>query len=376
MMRLRNLAGITLFMVCTSFIPAQGISRTALFVETSASLDADGLPSVVTTAIVGGRYVPVPQIRFNASVACIVPDAIRFFHVDEAVQTPGIFLFNGASLEFPAVAGSELTAIVFSGYYDDLSSEALMRETLKTGIERPFIPSTLYAVSFSRPEPVDGSGFGARFNPWHGNSAVGLYSYWNGRTDSDAIVRNDAQIAVDTATVRVNAFAGARLRTSSADVKLRGGITASLGDPEGNEFFAEFGINDITPGSGMERAMYMLFEPRIHRDRTVFAFSFFSSPSQDTDLADAAQAGTTIGGNLRLSYGSLERDRMRGNIAATATFDPERPGSVTPMNMSVGPAFSCLLSDFQLDASVEIFPFRLDDLSTAGVFTLTVKAVY
>lgn len=375
-MRLRNLAGFMLFLVLPSLIAAQGVSRTALFVESSARLDQDGAPDVVTTAFVGGRFVPLPSVRLNASIACLVPDAVRFFHVDDAELTPGYLFFNGASLEFPSLAGSDLNGIVFSGFYDDLSSESLMRTTLKSGIERPFIPSSLYILSFSRPDPVDGTGIGAHFNPWRGNSALGLYSYWNGRIDSGMTVRNDAQIAVNAPSIRLNAFAGMRLKTLTADVKLRGGFTASLGDPKGNEFYAELGVGDVTPGSGMEREMYMLFEPRIHRERSEFAFAFFSSPTAAASPFEPDQSGTTLGTNLRLSFGSLDLDRMKGSIAATAAFDPERPGTVTPLNMSVGPSFSCLISDYRLDACVELFPFRLDDMSTAGVFTLSLKAVY
>jgi len=321
--------------------------------------------------------VPISSVRLNAGLLFAIPDSLLFFHADEDIRTYGFVLFDGAALEFPAFLESDLTFVAFTGRFKDPSSDYLLRDTQKRGITYPTFGSSLIAGAFSQIGGIEGTGFSFRGVPWNGPVTVAIYSYWNGKAWQDATERNDIQISLTTDAVRLNAFGGMRIDLDSADIKLRGGVTASLGDPDGNEFFTEFGTLDITPGADLTERAYLIFEPRLHRPHADFAISFFSSPIfSDSGTDPSTYVGTYVGANLLIALGSLDRDRVRGGMTVSGALDPARPGDITPLSFSVNPFIEFLVSDFLIDTALSINPFRLEDPATAGELRVSLKAVY
>lgn len=357
---------------------AQTVSRTNLVIESAGTLDSSGgLPDISTAGYAAGRFAPLSSVYLNVGFLFAIPDTINFFHADEDVRTYGIVGFDGASLIFPDFLDSPLTWMFFTGRYEEPQTSQLMREAFKQDIEYPRFGSSQLAEALSGSAGIDGTGAGLWGVPANGPLALALYTYWNAKPLTEAVQRNDAQIAFVSEPVRINAFFGTRIRPETADFKMRGDLTASLGDPEGNEFFAQMGLLDATPGSDASDRVYMLFEPRLHRDSFLFAMAFFSTPVfEDTGDGSETYLGTYIGTNFLLSLGSLEADKMRGGLAVSGAMDPENPGVTTPMSFTVNPFCEFALSDFLLESSLSINPFRLDDPATAGEFRVTLKAVY
>ncbi len=371
-------AGTLYFLFLSLTLGAQSVSRTNLELESLGTLETSGgIPIIATAGHAGGRFVPAPSIRLNGSGYFSIPDTIRFFHTDENEREIGYVYFEGASAELPNFLDSPLTWVFYTGRYDDLGSDTLMRKELNDGIDYPRFGSSALASLFSSHGELRGTGFGIQSVPGNGPAVLALYGSWNGAAWNEAEERNDAQVSFVTDTVRFNAFGGMRIRLISSDTKLRAGFTASLGDTGGNEVFVQLGLLDFTPGTGLERKAYLIFEPRIHAEHADFAMGFFSSPLySDTEATDASYEGTYIGTNLLIAVGSLELDRVRGGLSISGAFDPENPGSVSPLTFSLNPFISFAISDYVLDTSISINPLRLADPATAGEIRVSLKAVY
>lgn len=377
-MRLNCLTGIALSLIISLPLGAQTVSRTDFTVVSSLRLNESlGLPDISTAALIGGRFVPLSSIHFNLGFLVAVPDTIRFFHADDALQTFGFVVFDGASLVFPGLLGSPLTGMLFTGRYTEPQSSRLMREAFKQDIDYPRFGSNLLGSAFSGSAVIDGTGAGLWGIPGNGPAALALYAYWNAKPLKEAVERNEAHIALVSDTIRLNASLGTRIHLSTADFRFRGDLAASLGDTEGNEFFAQMGLLDTSPGSNMTEEAYLLFEPRLHKEHALFAVAFFSTPVYvDTGFGEEAYGGTYIGANFLAAAGSIERDRVRLGIAVSGAMDPQNPGVTTPLSFSVNPFFEAALSDFLLESSLSINPFRLANPAEAGEFRVILKAVY
>ncbi len=357
---------------------AQTVTRTNLFVESTGTLDSSGgMPDIATAGYVAGRFAPFPSVNLNMGLLFGTVDTLRFFHADDAVRTYGIVAFDGASIVFPRLLGGPLTWIAFTGNYDAPQSNRLMKEAFKRGIEYPRFGSRLLGLALAGEAGISGTGLGVWGVPDNGPLAVALYSHWNAKPWKEAVQRNDAQLAFVSEPVRLNAFLGTLVALDSADFKMRGDLSASLGDPEANEFYVQMGMLDATPLTNVTEKVYMLFEPRLHRDRALFAISFFSVPISDfAPDGSATYQGTYIGANALVAFGSTEKDRARIGVAASGAMDPKNPGVTTPLSFSLNPFCEFALSDYVLESSLSINPFRLDDPATAGEFRVSLKAVY
>lgn len=377
-MRRALLTGILLPALLSAGLWAQTVSRTELSIATSATLDPGGaFPRLITSGSAGGRFVPVSALRINGSAFFALPDTLRFFHGDLEERTLGYALFKGASAEMPLFLGSGLDAALFTGIYTDPSSDDLLRRYQKKSIEPPRMTANLAARLLPVSLPVEGTGIALAGVPGNGNTALALYSYWDGKPLDRSVIRNDFRAAMAAESLRCNLFAGSRLSAATADVRLRGALTASFGNSDRAEFFAGLGVRDITPGSDMERKAYLMFEPRLRGDWHEFAFSFFSAPMYAVENdGTETYGGTFFGSNLLLALGSLERKGFRGGLAVSGAIDPSSPGRLTPVSFSVNPFVTLRVSDYEMDAALTVNPFWLDDPALAGELTLSLKAVY
>jgi hypothetical protein len=341
--------------------------------------DADR-PLVVTAGSVSARFIPASWINIRGGVSFLLADTGKFFSPLRENATPGILLFDNASvfMRIPVETPTGLT--VFTGTFDDPSSDTLMRDWLKRSIPAPEFHELPAGMPFSSESKIEGTGLLLANVPGAANWANGFYAYWNGQNGSEAILTGDARAAAVGDLFAVNAFAGLSTQLGETRNTLRGAVTALLSGESGNELYVSMGIRNVEPGdSEIGRQIYLVFEPRIRWERADLALTFFSSPvfpGNAVSYVPEDSRSVYLGANALLGFGNLDADGMRAGVSFLGSINPEDPGSVTPFSFSVTPFYSMMVSDFKCTLSSAIKPLSLDEPGTAIEICLSLKAVY
>ncbi len=337
-------------------------------------------PIALTEGSVSARFIPTSWVNIRGGVSFLLPDTADFFKPDADTATPGMLLFDNASINFRLPSSIPAGVTVFTGSLDDPSSDSLLREWLKCSMEEPEFHSLPAALAFSSENVISGTGLEIALVPGNANCVTGMYGYWNSRTGSDAIYTGDARVAATSDLWRANAFAGLSVQPSDTEVTFRGALTAVLSAGSGNELYFSAGLGNSEFGdSRLGRNLYLVFEPRLYWDNADLALSFFSSPvfpGNDLSYVPEDAESNYLGGNLLAGFGNLETLGMRGGISLLGSINPEDPGSVTPFSFSVTPFYTMMVSDFKLTVSSAIKPLLLGDPGTAIVICCSLKAVY
>lgn len=337
-------------------------------------------PIVVTEGSVSARYIPADWINFRAGLSCELPDTVDFFNTLPDRGTDGTLSFDNASINFRPALSIPVGITAFTGKFDDPSADTLLREYLKETIDAPEFHELPAGAAFSCESEINGTGVLLAAVPGNANAVTGLYAYWNGEADADAIYTGDARIAIACDLVRLNAFAGLSWQPSETEASFRGALTAIFSAEAGYELYVSVGIrNARSLGSRIDRDLYLIFEPRLRWEKADLALSFFSSPAfPENSLSDpnVESESNYLGANILAGFGNLDTQGMRGGISLLGSINPEDPGTVTPFSFSVTPFYSMMISDFQLTVSTAIKPLLMDEIDTAMEICISMKAVY
>lgn len=337
-------------------------------------------PIALTEGSVSARFIPTSWVNIRGGVSFLLPDTADFFKPDAETATPGILLFDNASINFRLPVSMPTGVTVFTGSLDDPSSDSLLREWLKCSIEEPEFHTLPAALAFSSESVISGTGLEIASVPGNANCVTGIYGYWNSRKGTDAIFTGDGRIAGTGDLWKANAFAGLSFQPSESELTFRGALTAVLKAGSGNELYLSAGFrNTEFRNAELGRNLYLVFEPRLYWDYADLAISFFSSPVfPDNDLSYVPEDSESnyLGANLLVGFGNLETLGMRGGISLLETINPEEPGTATPFSFSVTPFYTMMVSDFKLTVSSAIKPLLLADPGTAIEICFSLKAVY
>lgn len=348
-------------------------------------LETDGVvpegteqPQFATRGTLAGRFVPVSWIHIRAQTSLSITDTELFFHPLPENAIPGTLNFDGANIYLPSMLDSPLNFSIFTGFFDDPSSDSLLRDLLKIEIPSPEFHGKPAGMAFSPENRITGTGLALTTVPGNQNSVLGMYGYWNARTDSEASSTFDIRFGAVTNSLQFNTFGGISVLLNSATANLRGGLTSLFGAGTNNELYTEIGIRRYSFGaSDNDRYMYFLFEPRLHLNKTDLVLSFFSSPILQTDTSGAlAVNGNYLGGNILAGYGNLRAERFRLGMSLLSALNPENPGTLTPFSFSVSPFYSVMISDFLFDVTTIIKPLMFETPYSMIELMLSLKAVY
>ncbi len=370
-----------LLLVIPVSIWAYGFSLAGLELQAVGFLpEGADSPIVVTEGSVSGRFIPVSWLNVRGGVSFFVADSEEFFSPLKEEATPGDLLFDNASVfaRLPLATPAGLT--VFTGTFDDPSSDTLLRDWLKRSIDAPEFHDLPAGMPFSSESKIEGTGLMIATVPGDSAWANGVYAYWNGRNGSESIFTGDARVAATGDLFAINAFAGISMQSEESRNTFRGAFTALLAGESGNELYLTMGLGNSEFGdSEMGRRLYLVFEPRIYWERADLALAFFSSPVFPANAVSSVPEDSEsvyLGANALVGFGNLDTDGMRAGVSFLGSINPDDPGSVTPFSFSVTPFYSMMISDFQFTLSSAIKPLSLDDPGTAIEICLSLKAVY
>lgn len=377
----KAVCSLIIFVSSSVLAGAQGVSLGEFFLGTTGYFPAgSNTPAFVTDGALAVRFLPVDSIRFSARFGFKAGDTADFLSIVANQQESADTFLDSAALEIHEPGGNPYSITVFAGGFDDPVSGSLLRDMLKVELPEPSFFGTVMGSAFSPDTGIDGTGAAFTCAPRGQGSALGMYGYWNGRMDSLSRITWDFRLAGSGSRLAYNAFGGMSMDPAGTQTSLRGGITALLGTGDRNSLYLSAGIRSFIPGtSDLKRDLYFLFEPRISAGFADMAFAFFSSPvfAANTPAYLGIQAESNfLGSNIALSFGDLDRHRIRGGVNALGTINPEQPAALTPFSLSVSPYFSFRVSDFVFDLTAVIKPLLYDDLLRMGELSLSVKAVY
>ncbi len=376
------LCGLLLF--CSALAWTHELSLSEASIDISATLaESSAVPEVYTRALLGGRFMPTAHFSISSTAVFFLPDTLRFFHADQSESEPGFVQFEGIVFQYDNIASSTLSLSAFAGTHDNPASPTLLERTYKIHVPEPEFSSKPAGSIFAGSQHIRGTGISVAGVPGNGPSVAAGYLYWNTRTEREARMNADGRYGFSGQLVQFNAFGGVSLRIHDADLRIRGGGVALLGDPERNSLYTEIGIRESTPKTAiLERNMYLLFEPRVRLAAMDFALTFFSVPLS-TDSPEFSgideqwiPEGNYLGLNLLLGIGNLDAHGKRGGISLLGSINPLDPGEITPFSFSISPFYTVRISDFLLEVAAILRPLHFDTPQYAGEFRASFKAVY
>lgn len=378
-MNTRKASLILLVSFIFATLQAQTVSLTDFRLATIGFIpEGEKKPLFETSGSMSGRFVPVYWFRLKAGVSLIISDTEHFFDPRVESQDPAIVFFDGASMEFPKIFYSPLNFSFFTGYYDDLLSDSLLRNLLKAEIPTPEFHEKLAGMVFSTENRIFGTGGALTGIPGNRNVVTGFYVYTNSRTDKKMVTTGDVRLGGITELLKINVYSGISVERKDGDLTMHGGMTALFNSESGNELYVQMGINTYEFGSSdNDKNIYLLFEPRMHWKSADLAISFFSSPilnSRQTTLF--IEEGNYLGTNILLGIGNMQVHKMRGGISILGSLNPEEPESVTPFSFSISPFYCVRVSDFSFEITTVIKPLLYDDLYSMAEVMISLKAVY
>lgn len=380
-MSTRTLPTFSFLFLITLAVCAQQVSLAHLEVESTGYVpEGKDAPVFATSGKIAGRFLPSYWIRFRVAAQFSIADTAEFFYGLDKATDEGSVSFDGADITFPALDGTSWSAILFTGLLDDPASDSLLREFLKTRLDKPEFHGLPSGMAFSPESEIRGTGIGLAGLPGNANTVTGFYGYWNDRIGDDAAGSCDIRIGIAGRVLVTTVYGGGTFQADGRNAVFRTGI-ASLANPDKSyQLYAEAGLRQFDSGShNLGKNMYLLFEPRIYLEHAEIALSFFSSPvfpeNAPQHMAIEAESNY-IGLNFLLAFGNIDYKKWRSGISFLASMDPEDPGTLTPFSFSISPFYTIRLSDYTLDITAVLKPLHLDDIREAGEIRLLLKAVY
>lgn len=289
--------------------------------------------------------------------------------------------FLNASMNFPSIMGKRISLSLFFGKYDELGSDSILREHLKSSASASVFMKSYPANVFRPNLDISGVGlalYGATTNGFY----TGFYSHWNAKTNEDLTYTNDLRFGFSYSSFSFESFIGFLAKREASDFRVRMGLMGSISIEE-YELFFEMGLARLSlQNLGWEEInsqFYVLFEPRITRPLFNVAVSFFmASPFQlPNDLESKELRATNfIGFNLLVGLGNLEEHKVNGGVSLLTSVNLLNFTEVTPFTFSIGPFITAKLSDVELSLKIPFNPLMYADLRRAVMAQFSVKAVY
>ena len=289
--------------------------------------------------------------------------------------------FLNASVNFPNMVGRRISLSLFFGKYDELGSDSILREHLKSSASASVFMRSYPANVFRPNLDISGVGlaiYGASSNGFY----TGFYSYWNAKINSELTYTNDLRFGFSYSSFSFESFIGFLIKKNAKDFRMRLGVMGSINIEE-YELFFEMGFARLAlQNLGWEELnsqFYVLFEPRITRRLFNLAISFFmSSPFQlPSDLESNKLRSTNfIGFNLLLGLGNLEEHKVNGGFSLLTSVNLLNFTEVTPFTFSIGPFITTKIADVELSCKIPFNPLMYANLRRAIMAQVSVKAVY
>jgi len=289
--------------------------------------------------------------------------------------------FLNASVNFPSIMGKRISLSLFFGKYDELGSDSILREHLKSSASASVFMKSYPANVFRPNLDISGVGlalYGATANGFY----TGFYSHWNAKTNEDLTYTNDLRFGFSYSSFSFESFIGFLAKREASDFRVRMGLMGSISIEE-YELFFEMGLARLSlQNLGWEEInsqFYVLFEPRITRPLFNVAVSFFmASPFQlPNDLESKELRATNfIGFNLLIGLGNLEEHKVNGGVSLLTSVNLLNFTEVTPFTFSIGPFITAKVSDVELSLKIPFNPLMYADLRRAVMAQFSVKAVY
>jgi hypothetical protein len=336
----------------------------------------NALPQASSYGNVTFYVLPVNWVRFRAQAGFLISDFAQFAQPDRTRDQSGEIDLEGLAFELPSVFGSKQSISLYSGYYDDLSSDSMLRSELKLTLDTPEFRSLPAGNIFLNDADAEGIGCAVLSHPFSTGLALGAYAWTNGVSNDLTEFSAAPRVVMHADFLKANAFAGIKMNIKNTSVKFRGGFSALLSAPSGQELYMQAGINQFSANEGeaIGKKVYVLFEPRLHFEWTDLSIAFFSSPV--TSTTNSLLTGDYLGANALLAVGSIAKQGMRGGISVLGMIDPEDPGTVTPFTFSITPFYTFRVSENIIAVSVMMNPLVLQSPGAAVEAQISLKAAY
>lgn len=364
---------------------AQNIS-VSQFESTNNFYGADKSPYIkaASSSILKMRLRPHPICYFDAGIYANIGDVVNFFNPVNKIQntSKGNFGFSGASLNFPNMGGQIFFTSIFTGLYDNLGSDSLLQELIKTKIEDPKYRKYYPGNSFKPQNHIKGTGT-AIYGAFKQGFYLGTYTYWNEQLKKNAEIKTDIRMGGKFDFFSFDFFSGITVPFESKDFYFRSGILMLFDTDYGYNFFAEVGvanmlINKIS-AENLNRSIYASFETRIKKENFSTSISFFLSPVfllpvwiTDESLQDSFYVGVS---NL-ITFGNIEKYNMEGGVLLLGSINPKKPALITPFSFSIAPFYTLKLEKFELDFRVPVNPLMYKNIKQMFNVQFSIKAVY
>ncbi len=245
-------------------------------------------------------------------------------------------------VEIPKVFAEGLGISFFSGHYDQLASESVLK---KSGSYRPLVPfitSKLYM-------PMGVAGQGLRwYDGIHPVFGSGLKVAYTGKTvGAAAYIYQDAWLGSGNYTGNLRFM----VYTPRIALDLFGGVSFPQGDwgLYSMGLFFQYNTGDIAEittqigvpywmgGNALTMDMfYFMLEPRVNFGLGFLSLSLFFHPSYYAQ--QVTNESGVIDFKANLAFGSLEKGGSQAGIEAFMRFDPNTPSA--QFAMAVSPYFS------------------------------------
>ena len=289
--------------------------------------------------------------------------------------------FLNASLNFPSILGKRISLALFFGKYDDLGSDSILREHIKASASASVFMKN-YPANIFRPNlDIRGAGialYGALPNGFY----TGFYTHWNTKIDDSLMYTNDFRFGFAYSTFAFETFLGFMAKKNADDFRVRLGAMGSV-NIEDYELFFEMGFARLAihnlSWNEINSQFYVLFEPRVKKEKYNIAVSFFmSSPFQlPKDMDDKELRKTNfLGFNILVGFGNLEINRMMGGLSLLTAVNILNVTEVTPFTFSIAPFLTVAAGQVEFDFRLPFNPLLYKDLRRAIMGQVSVKAVY
>lgn len=328
------------------------------------------------------RFIPTNVLYMDININADIKDLIHFFAITDKNKVSGEFNFFGASINFPHIKNKPLSLGIFTGQYDDLDSDSLLQEHVKTKITEPEFRAHFPGAAFKPQNKIIGTGLtisGAIANSVYS----GLYVYWNQRIDEKMQIKTDSRFGGSFDLFSFNLFLGVAFPKKTNEIELHSGITMLFEADDYYDFFLEAGIAKIkfeqpTIESFVSN-LYSSFEARIKKEIFNFTIGCFVSPVfllppglAGEDFKDSFFAGL----NTQFTFGSLNLHNLEGGFSVLTSVNPQKPAIITPFSFSVSPFITFKINQCECDLRFPINPLMYNNITQMFTGQLSIKAVF